>query len=61
MDQNKEIWNQAAYDAWIRRFGTPETYAKKILEKPEKLLQGLIEHMGHVRHKSILNPEFCSK
>lgn len=55
MDQNKHIWNQAAYDAWITRFGTPETYAKKLTENPEKILQGLIEHMDHVQGKTLLN------
>ncbi len=53
--QNHNAWNQAAYDAWINRFGTPEAYADKLKKSPETVLNNILEAFGDVKGKKILN------
>lgn len=53
--QNKNAWNTGAYQAWINRFGTPVEAAIKIKEHPEKRIGNVLEYMGDVKGKKIIN------
>ncbi|MDN5300294.1 MAG: hypothetical protein PWP51_2847 [Clostridiales bacterium] len=53
--QHHRVWNQAAYDAWLNKYGEPEVYASKLAQKPIKALGTLIPHFGDVHGKKILN------
>lgn len=55
MKENVEAWNQAAYDAWLTRFGTPEQYGERLVNHPEKIVSGLLEHLGDIKGKQIAN------
>ncbi|MBS7527392.1 class I SAM-dependent methyltransferase [Fusibacter paucivorans] len=53
--QHHRVWNQAAYDAWLNKYGEPEVYASKLAQKPLKALGTLIPHFGDIHGKKILN------
>nr|WP_217367180.1 MULTISPECIES: class I SAM-dependent methyltransferase [unclassified Brevibacillus] len=52
---NKTSWNTGAYQAWLKRFGTPAEAAVKIKEDPQKRIGKVYEHMGDIRGKKIIN------
>lgn len=54
-EENKRAWENEHYDAWVIRFGTPENYALKIKADPEKVMGSLMQLMGDVSGKSVLN------
>ncbi|TSB48165.1 class I SAM-dependent methyltransferase [Alkalicoccobacillus porphyridii] len=54
-EKNKQAWNEESYQAWIKRFGTPEEAASRIVKKPEQMLSTLLVHLGPVTNKRILN------
>ncbi|AAK81581.1 2-polyprenyl-3-methyl-5-hydroxy-6-metoxy-1,4-benzoquinol methylase [Clostridium acetobutylicum] len=52
---NEDAWNKETYSAWVKRFGTPDTAAKKISKDPSKILSVLHEKLGDVKGKKIMN------
>lgn len=55
-NQNKESWNNGAYQAWVKRFGTPNDAALKLIEDPVKRIGGIFKHFGDsVKDKKIVN------
>ncbi|OWR32652.1 SAM-dependent methyltransferase [Saccharibacillus sp. O23] len=52
---NEEAWNRETYDAWVRRFGTPEEAAARIAKQPSKSLSVLGEAIGEPDGKRIMN------
>ena len=53
--ENKSAWDKEHIEAWVERFGTPEEYSQKILKSPTKVLGSLMDAMGDVNQKRILN------
>lgn len=53
--QNKNVWNQDAYDAWLNKYGSPEDYADKIAKNPSKHLGSLIPFFQEISGLKILN------
>ncbi|MBP2002757.1 SAM-dependent methyltransferase [Paenibacillus shirakamiensis] len=43
---HKEVWNTGTYEAWVKRFGTPEVAAQKLIADPAKRLGSLYKHMN---------------
>ncbi|WP_199909965.1 class I SAM-dependent methyltransferase [Paenibacillus sp. CAA11] len=54
-EQNREAWNTGTYEAWIQRFGQPEEAAAKIKETPAKRIGSVLEHMGELQGKRVIN------
>lgn len=54
-EQNKHAWNEDSYQAWIKRFGTPEDAAIKIKNQPEKMIASLLPFFGSVQGKKVMN------
>lgn len=54
-ESNQLAWNQETYNAWVKRFGSPQVYAGKLIREPHKLLQELFEDLEGVDGKRILN------
>lgn len=52
---NNISWNTGAYEAWVKRFGTPKEAAKKLTEDPEKRIGNALKYMGSVEGKKIAN------
>lgn len=52
---NREAWNEQAYEAWKNKFGIPEDVAKKISKDPNKILSVLNDRFGPVSGKKIAN------
>lgn len=55
IDINEEAWNKETYDAWIKRFGTPEDAALRIKKEPSKILSVLHNKFGDIKGKKIMN------
>ena len=53
--ENKTAWDKEHIEAWVERFGTPEEYSQKIVKNPTKVLGSLMDVMGDVDQKRILN------
>ncbi|GGA31510.1 class I SAM-dependent methyltransferase [Paenibacillus physcomitrellae] len=53
--QNHKAWNTGTYAAWSQRFGTPEEAAAKLRSAPEKRLGKVLDYMGDVKDKKIIN------
>lgn len=53
--QNKNSWNNGAYQAWVNRFGYPNEAAEKIKADPIKRIGKAIDYMGDVDGKRIAN------
>jgi 2-polyprenyl-3-methyl-5-hydroxy-6-metoxy-1,4-benzoquinol methylase len=53
--EHQRVWNQAAYDAWLNKYGEPEVYAAKLAKNPIKALGTLIPHFSEIHGKKILN------
>lgn len=55
-EQNKSSWNSNAYQAWLNRFGTPESAAAKLKLDPAKRLGKLYPHFGtELSGKKVIN------
>lgn len=55
-ENNQQTWNSGAYEAWIRRFGTPAEAALKIKSDPSKRLGHLMNHLdSDLQGKKIIN------
>ncbi|TCP28702.1 methyltransferase family protein [Scopulibacillus darangshiensis] len=54
-EQNEEAWNQETYDAWLKRFGTPQEAAAKIKENPEGRLSSIYHHLGSLSDRKVIN------
>lgn len=52
---NEKAWNQEAYEAWVKRFGTPFEAAEKLAKEPKKPLLMLYDEFGDVKDKKIMN------
>ena len=52
---NREAWNEQAYEAWKNKYGIPEDVAKKISKDPHKILSVLNDRFGPVSGKKIAN------
>lgn len=53
--QNGRAWNDDAYEAWIKRFGTPKQAAEKIRNDPEGRLAQLASYIGDPKGKKVIN------
>ncbi|GKV54691.1 methyltransferase [Sporosarcina sp. NCCP-2222] len=54
--RNQVGWNQYAYEAWVRRHGSPSDYAKELQAAPADKVMYYLKEMGEVNGKRILNP-----
>ncbi|WP_229672355.1 class I SAM-dependent methyltransferase [Pullulanibacillus camelliae] len=54
-EHNRSIWSESAYDAWIQRFGAPEKVADNIHQNPYRFLGSLIEDIGVLSGKKVIN------
>lgn len=52
---NQIGWNQSAYQAWTNRHGTPNEYAKKLLENPMNSVEHYLKFIGEIKGKKIAN------
>ncbi|WP_404450158.1 class I SAM-dependent methyltransferase [Sutcliffiella horikoshii] len=52
---NKIGWNQAAYQAWVNRHGSPSNYSRLLKENPEQTVSHYLKYMGDVKGKKIIN------
>lgn len=52
---NKQAWNEHAYEAWKNKFGLPQDVAKKISNDPKKILSVLNDKFGQVSGIKIAN------
>ncbi|PFA63348.1 SAM-dependent methyltransferase [Bacillus sp. AFS015802] len=52
---NQIGWNQAAYQAWVNRHGTPGEYAQVLKAAPEKPVSHYLHYMRDVKGKKIIN------
>lgn len=53
---NKQAWNGGAYQAWEKRFGTPEQAAERIKHNPVKSIQHVYKYFdGQVEGKRVMN------
>lgn len=54
---NGNAWNEDAYQAWIKRFGTPDQAGKKIIKSPRARLGTLAPYLSeqHVANRQIIN------
>lgn len=55
LEQNKLAWNSGAYEAWLKRFGSPVEAAAKLKECPEKRIGHALQHMGDIQDKKAIN------
>ncbi|TGA96083.1 class I SAM-dependent methyltransferase [Sporolactobacillus shoreae] len=53
--ENGKAWNEDAFQAWVRRFGTPEQVAEKIRRDPVGRLAQLAPYFSDVNGKKIMN------
>lgn len=55
-DYNKQAWNSGAYQAWVKRFGTPEQAAERLKRNPAKVIRHLSGHFGNeVQGRRMMN------
>ncbi|MNO23555.1 bifunctional 3-demethylubiquinone-9 3-methyltransferase/ 2-octaprenyl-6-hydroxy phenol methylase [compost metagenome] len=52
---SEELWNEDTYAAWTTRFGSPEEAAAKLVKDPAAKLYPLLNYLGEIRGKKILN------
>jgi SAM-dependent methyltransferase len=53
--ENRQAWNEEAFQAWVRRFGSPEQAAEKISKDPVGRLAQLAPYIPEARGKKIIN------
>ena len=53
---NKEAWDANAYEAWIKKLGSPEEAAKPLVDNPKHKLRRVIKHLGDLKEKIVGNP-----
>ncbi|WP_010631202.1 class I SAM-dependent methyltransferase [Sporolactobacillus vineae] len=53
--ENRLAWNEEAFQAWVRRFGSPEQAAEKIRRDPTGRLAQLAPYIHEVRGKKVIN------
>ncbi|MTT32584.1 methyltransferase domain-containing protein [Terrilactibacillus sp. BCM23-1] len=53
--QNGGAWNQEAYQAWIKRFGSPDEMAHKLRTHPKRTLSHLLEYLGDLQGRKVIN------
>lgn len=52
---NKKAWENKAYAAWVRAYGTPEELAKDLQEQPRHYLRYWLKYIGNPAGQRILN------
>ena len=52
---NEIGWNQAAYQAWVNRHGSPSSYSQLLKENPKKTVSHYLDYMGDVKGKKVIN------
>ncbi|GER90981.1 hypothetical protein KDW_51430 [Dictyobacter vulcani] len=52
---NQAAWNQATYDAWVYRHGTPQELAARIQKDPRTRLASLNKYLPELNGKKIIN------
>ncbi|KEK25285.1 class I SAM-dependent methyltransferase [Bacillus gaemokensis] len=52
---NKKGWNAAAYEAWTNRHGTPEEYAKKLIQDPAHEVSHYLPYIKNIKETRIIN------
>ncbi|SDL47278.1 class I SAM-dependent methyltransferase [Paenibacillus jilunlii] len=52
---SEELWNEDTYAAWTTRFGSPAEAAAKLMKDPAAKLYPLLNYLGEIRGKKILN------
>ena len=55
LQQNQKAWNTGTYEAWLHRFGNPTEAAAKLKASPEKRIGNVLDQMGELRGKRIMN------
>lgn len=54
--RNRAAWNNAAYEAWTARYGTPAVAAKRIAADPHRVLRRIAPELGSASGLTIANP-----
>lgn len=52
---NKKGWSAAAYEAWTNRYGTPQEYAKKLMQNPAREVAYYLPYIQNLQGKRIIN------
>lgn len=52
---NREAWSQDTYEAWVRRFGSPQEAAAKIKENPAAGLRSFSKYLGNLHGQKVIN------
>ena len=52
---NKAAWETKAYEAWVRKFGTPEQLAGELKQKHRHLLRYWLKYVGNPAGRRVLN------
>lgn len=52
---NRDGWNQHAYEAWVRAFGTPEQLARQLASDPWRKLAPFRSHIGDLKGLRVAN------
>lgn len=53
---NRAAWDVAAYEAWTKRYGTPELAAARIVADPQHVLRRIEPELGNPNGLMIANP-----
>ncbi|MEK5475734.1 class I SAM-dependent methyltransferase [Paenibacillus sp. FSL R5-0407] len=54
-EKNKQAWDTGAFEAWIKRFGTPGEAAQKLQTNPQKKIGEIYPYFGEVAGKKMIN------
>jgi SAM-dependent methyltransferase len=54
-DQNKKAWEHRAYEFWIKSYGTPKEFAKRISENPSAQLKKHKAYFENITEKKVAN------
>lgn len=52
---SREAWNHGTYEAWVKRFGDPETLGQQIAANPKTKLTTVEPYLGKVKGQTVLN------
>lgn len=52
---SREAWNHGTYEAWVKRFGDPETQGQQIAANPKSKLTTVEPYLGEFEGQTVLN------
>ena len=55
-ERNRIAWDSCSYQAWVNRYGSPDTAAANIVAAPEHTLRRVLEFLGEVQGQAVVNP-----